>query len=126
MRDLVILNDKVRESHILLGTAAIASILAVILFCSHVHRHLFTLNRHLQRSCAHTTCKAAKLGLTRVKVEILTEVADRFDDLWIFLNARVGRLCVHEPLKREINKIDQLVQVSRQRCKVILVKVQFL
>ena len=99
MRDFVILNDKVRESHILLEVAAVATILAIILFSGHIDRHLFALNRHLQKSGPHATSKTTKLSLTRIELEILAKIADRFDNLGVFLDARVGRLCVHEPLK---------------------------
>ena len=57
-------------------------------------------------------------------MKVLAEVSHRFDHVWVLLDARVRWLRVHEPLDGEIDKVDQLTEVSWQACKPVLVQVE--
>lgn len=98
MRDLVILDDEVRESHVV-------TVFVHRLFAAHLE---LVAHRQLVRAL-HSSCFAAReaesrnLLACRVEIKVLAEVADRLDHVGVLLDARVRWLRVHEPFEREVD-----------------------
>lgn len=63
---------------------------------------------------ANTATEASNPCLARVELKILAEVAHRLYDLWVLLDAGIGRFSVHEPLKREVCEVDEFAHLSRK------------